>query len=108
VTYLRMNLDGVVLPTVNGVVSSPIIAITVLNDGTLYGVSPNGLVKVVTPPPQSNPFVWIAAIALASSIGVTGSLWIEEGRYKWLTLCSAVTASFVRKRRTTHEEVFVY
>ena len=105
VTYLRMNLDGVILPSVNGVVSAPIIAVTVLNDGTLYGVSPNGLVKVVTPSPQSNPFVWIAAIALASSIGVTGSLWIEEGRYKWFTLCSAVTTCFVRKRRTTHEEV---
>jgi len=104
VTYLRMNLDGVILPTVNGVVSSPIIAVTVLNDGTLYGVSVNGLVKVVTPSHQNNPFVWVAAIALASSIGVAGSIWIEEGRYKWLSLCSAVTMH-LRKRRTTHQEV---
>ena len=104
VTYLRMNLDGVILPTVNGVVSSPIIAVTVLNDGTLYGVSANGLVKVVTPSHQNNPFVWVAAIALASSIGVAGSIWIEEGRYKWLSLCSAVTMH-LRKRRTTHQEV---
>ena len=105
VTYLRMNLDGVVLPTIDGVVSSPIIAITVLNDGTLYGVSPNGLVKVVTPSHENNPFVWVAAIALASSIGVAGSLWIEEGRYRWLSFCSAVTTRLARKRRIAHEEV---
>jgi len=103
VTYLRMNFDGVILPTINGVVSSPIIAVTVLNDGTLYGVSPNGLVKVVTPSHQNNPFIWVAAIALASSIG--GSIWIEEGRYEWLSFCSAVTSHVIRKRRGTHEEV---
>ena len=105
VTYLRMNFDGVILPTVSGVVSSPIIAVTVLNDGTLYGVSPNGLVKVVTPSHQNNPFMWVAAIALASSIGVAGSIWVEEGRYKWLSLCSAVTTHLIRKRRATHEGV---
>jgi DNA-binding transcriptional ArsR family regulator len=105
VTYLRMNFDGVILPTVSGVVSSPIIAVTVLNDGTLYGVSPNGLVKVVTPSHQNNPFMWVAAIALASSIGVAGSIWVEEGRYKWLSLCSGVTTHLIRKRRATHEGV---
>ena len=103
VTYLQMNFDGVVLQTVNGVVSSPIIAVTVLNDGSLYGVSPDGLVRVVTPSRQNNPFVWIAAVALASCIGVAGSIWIEEGRYKWLSLCSTVTTHVNRK--TTHEGV---
>jgi DNA-binding transcriptional ArsR family regulator len=105
VTYLQMNFDGVILQTVNGVVSSPIIAVTVLNDGSLYGVSPDGLVRVVTPSHQNNPFVWVAAVALASCMGVAGSMWIEEGRYEWLSLCSAVTTHVNRKRRTTHEEV---
>ena len=105
VTYLRMNLDGVILQTVNGVVSSPIIAVTVLNDGTLYGVSPNGLVKVVTPSHKNNQFMWVAAVALASTFGIAGSIWFEEGRYKWLSLSSAVTTQVIRKRRVTHEEV---
>lgn len=100
VTYLRMNVDGDILPTVNGVVSGPIIAVTVLNDGIVYGVSPDGLVKVVTPSHQSNPFEWVAAVALVSGIGVAGSVWIEEGRYKWLSLCSAVTTHLIRKRPT--------
>ena len=104
VTYLQMNLDGVILQTGNGVVSAPIIGVTV-DGGTLYGVSPNGLVKVVTPSHQNNPFVWVAAIALASSIGVAGSIWIEEGRYKWLSLCSGLTTHLIRKRRATNERV---
>ena len=104
VTYLQMNLDGVILQTGNGVVSAPIIGVTV-DDGTLYGISTNGLVKVVTPSHQNNPFVWVAAIALASSIGVAGSIWIEEGRYKWLSLCSGLTTHLIRKRRATNERV---
>lgn len=105
VTYLRMNSNGDILPTVNGVVSGPIIAVTVLNDGILYGVSPDGLVKVVTPSHQNNPFEWIAAVALVSGIGVAGSVWIEEGRYKWLSLCSALTTHLIRKRPTTNAMV---
>lgn len=101
VTYLRMNSNGDILPTVNGVVSGPIIAVTVLNDGIVYGVSPDGLVKVVTPSHQNNPFEWIAAVALVGGIGVAGSVWIEEGRYKWLSLCSALTTHLIRKRPKT-------
>ena len=101
VTYLRMNSNGDILPTVNGVVSGPIIAVTVLNDGILYGVSPDGLVKVVTPSHQNNPFEWVAAVALVSGIGVAGSVGIEEGRYKWLSLCSVLTTRLIRKRPTT-------
>ena len=49
--------------------------------------------------------MWVAAIALASSIGVAGSIWIEEGRYKWLSLCSGLTTHLLGKRRATHERV---
>jgi len=49
--------------------------------------------------------VWVAAIALASSIGVAGSIWIEEGRYKWLSLCSGLMTHLLGKRRATHERV---
>jgi len=102
-----MNINGVIVQTGNAVFKIPIFGATILDDGSLYGVSPDGLVKVVTPSNQnSNPFEWVAAVALASSVGVAGSAWIEEGRYKWLSLCSAVaTASHIRKPNTTHEEV---
>jgi DNA-binding transcriptional ArsR family regulator len=62
-------------------------------------------VKVVTPSHQNNPFEWIAAVALVSGIGVAGSVWIEEGRYKWLSLCSALTTHLIRKRPTTNAMV---
>ncbi len=106
VSYIRMNIGGDIVQTGNGVVRVPLIAATILDDGSLYGVSQNGLVKVVTPSNQNNPLEWVAAIVLASSVGVAGSAWIEEGRYKWLSVCSAVSiASHARKRNTTGQEV---
>ncbi len=64
VTYLRMNLDGDVIQTGNAAFSAPIIGVTVLSDGSLYGVSPNGLVRVTTPTYQNNPLVLLAALAV--------------------------------------------
>lgn len=105
VTYLRMNLDGDVIQIGNAAFRSPIIGVTVLNDGSLYGVSPSGLVKVVTPSYQNSPLVLIAALALVSSVGFAGSVWIEEGRYKWLSFLSCITSRLVTKPSVTNQEV---
>ena len=77
VAYLRMNLDGDIEQTGNAAFSAPIIGVTVLSDGSLYGVSPNGLVKVTTPTYQYNPILLLAALAFVGGVGFAGSTWIS-------------------------------
>ena len=89
VTYLRMNFDGVIDQNGTDVFRAPIIAVTVLSDGVVYGVSPNGLVNVVTPSREQNDLILAPAIAIMSCVsvaGFAGSLLVEEGRYRWVAL----------------------
>jgi DNA-binding transcriptional ArsR family regulator len=105
VTYLRMNLNGVIVQTGSDMFRSPIIGVTVLNDGNLYGVSPDGLVNVVTPTQAQNNSVWVATVALMSCMGVAGSLWIEEGRYKWIAFCSRLASPSPKQSRAIGQDV---
>ena len=107
VTYLRMNFDGDIVQTGSGMFRSPIIGVTVLSDGNLYGVSTDGLVKVVTPPQAENNLVWVATVALMScvSVSVAGSLWIEEGRYKWVAFCSRIASPPPKQSSAIGQEI---
>jgi len=105
VTYLRLNFNGDIVQTGSDIFRSPIIGVTVLNDGDLYGVSPDGLVSVVTPPQAGNNLVWVATIAFMSCMGVASSLWIEEGRYKWAALCSRIALRSPKQSSAICQEV---
>jgi len=92
-TYVRMSVTGVIDQTGTGIFRNPIIGVAVLSDGMVYGVSPEGLVSVVTPTQPTNDFLAVAAIALMSCVGVAGfagSIGLEEGRYRWVTLYSRI------------------
>jgi len=107
VTYMRLNLNGSITQTGSDVFRSPIIGVTVLSDGNLYGVSPEGIVRTitVTPPHAKNNLMWVATIALVSCMGVAGSVWVEEGRYKWLSFLSSITVHLGTKSSVTNHEV---
>ena len=105
VTYLRMNLNGDIVQTGSGMFRSPIIGVTILSDGNLYGVSPDGLVKVVSPPQAESNLVWVATVALMSCMGVAGSLWIEEGRYEWVTFCSRIASHSPKQSSAIGQEI---
>ena len=107
VTYIRLNLNGAIIQTGSDVFRSPIIGVTVLSDGNLYGVSPEGIVRTITVTPHQakNNLMWVATIALVSCMGVAGSVWIEEGRYKWLSFLSSITAHLIMKPSVTNQEV---
>jgi DNA-binding transcriptional ArsR family regulator len=97
VAYLRMNLDGDIVQSGSGVFHAPIIGVTVLND-SVYGVSPDGLVTVVTPTTPSSDLS-LTAMALMSCIsvaGFAGSVLIEEGRYRWVAVYSRISKSSTR------------
>ena len=49
IAYMRMNIDGDIVETWNGVVREPVISMGVSEDGTVYAVSPTGLVRVAMP-----------------------------------------------------------
>jgi len=92
-TYVRMSVTGVIDQTGTGIFRNPIIGVAVLSDGMVYGVSPEGLVSVVTTTQPTNDFLAVAAIALMSCVGVAGfagSIGLEEGRYRWVTLYSRI------------------
>jgi len=98
-TYLRMNFDGVIDQNGTGMFRTPIIAVTVLSDGIVYGVSPEGLVKVVVPTQETGNGVTVATIAVMSCISIVGvgsSVLVEEGRYRWVALCSKAVKSTLR------------
>ena len=108
VTYLRMNSDGIIVQTGTGVVNEPILGVTVLSDGSVYGVSPEGLVKVVTPNEGQNGSVTIIAIALTSCMsvaGFSGSMLVEEGRYRWVELYSKIARSSTRQSSSASQKV---
>jgi DNA-binding transcriptional ArsR family regulator len=84
-----MNVTGVIDQSGTGVFRDPIIGVTVLNDGMVYGVSPDGLVSVVAPTTKQTDIFAVTAIALMGCVGVAGfagSVLLEEGRYRWVSL----------------------
>jgi DNA-binding transcriptional ArsR family regulator len=108
VTYLRMNSDGIIVQTGTGVFNQPILGVTVLSNGAVYGVSPDGLVRAVTPSkPQGSTSIFLV-VALMSSLsvaGFSGSILIEEGRYRWATLYSKAARSSQRLTPLTSQKV---
>jgi DNA-binding transcriptional ArsR family regulator len=86
ITYVRMNIDGDIIETWNGIVREPVISMTVSEDGTVYAVSPAGLVRVAMPS-QSYNLEWIAFV-FASCVGACGAFSTEESRYRTLSLFS--------------------
>jgi DNA-binding transcriptional ArsR family regulator len=110
VTYVRMNLDGNIIQTGTGVFQAPVIGVTVLSDGVVYGVSPDGLVKVAVPTkPQSNVLTVTALVIMScvSLAGFAGSVIVEEGRYRWGALYSRISsAPAARENPERHQEVF--
>ena len=92
-TYLRMSVTGMIDETGTGVFKNPILGVTVLSDGMVYGVSPDGLVSVVTPTEPQNTALAAITIALISCVGAAGfggSVLLEEGRYRWVAFCSKI------------------
>jgi DNA-binding transcriptional ArsR family regulator len=87
ITYVRMNVDGDIVQTWNGIVREPVMSMAVSDDGTVYAVSPAGLVRIAMP---SNDYggEWVAAFVFVSCVGTVGALSTEEGRYRLITLCS--------------------
>lgn len=106
-TYVRMTVTGVIDQTGSGVFKDPIIGVTVLSDGIVYGVSPDALVSVVTPTQPQNNVLAISAIALMSCVGVAGlagSVLLEEGRYRWVTLYSRITERPNKQSNSVNQE----
>jgi len=96
VTYLRMSIDGDITQTGSGIFEAPVVGVTVLNNGIVYGVSPDGLVKVANPNQQQSNGLPVAAMAFMSCLslaGFAGSLWVEEGRYRWASFFSKLKRS---------------
>jgi DNA-binding transcriptional ArsR family regulator len=92
--YVRMSITGEIDQTGTGIFKNPIIGVAVLSDGVVYGVSPDGLVSVVTPTLPQNNTPAISALALMSCVGVAsfaGSVLLEEGRYRWVALYSRIS-----------------
>ena len=101
VSYVRVSIDGDVLETGNGAVRASIIAVTVSSDGDIYGVSPSGLVAI-TPSTGNNISQLVDTVMLVSCIGVAGSIWPEESRYRIASLLSAVGS---HKPTSHHREI---
>ena len=93
ITCVRMNIDGDIVQTWNGIVREPVISMAVSNDGTVYAVSPAGLVRV-TIPAEAYSGEWIAAFIFASCVGTVGALSTEEGRYRLIALFSKHTLPY--------------
>jgi len=92
-TYVRMNVTGVIDQSGTGVFRDPIIGVTVLSDGMVYGVSPDGLVSVVAPTKEQTDIFAVSAIAVMGCVGVAGfagSVLLDEGRYRWISLYSRI------------------
>ena len=102
VSYVRVSIDGDVLETGNGAVRAPIIAVTVSSDGDIYGVSPSGLIAITAPSTENNSSQVVDAVMLVSCIGVAGSIWPEESRYRLASLLSAVGS---HKSTSHHREI---
>jgi DNA-binding transcriptional ArsR family regulator len=108
VTYLRMNLDGVVTQSGTTVFQTPIIAATVLSDGRVYGVTPDGLVRAGMPIQERKGSYLVTAVALMSCVslaGVAGSTIVEEGRYRWVSLYSRILRSAKPQASEIHESL---
>lgn len=106
-TYVRMSVTGVIDETGTGVFRDPILGVTVLSDGMVYGVSPDGLVSVVTPIHPQNEALAVGAIALMSCVGAAGfagSVLIEEGRYRWVTLYSRIGKPHNKRSNSISQE----
>ncbi|HUK29289.1 MAG TPA: ArsR family transcriptional regulator [Candidatus Acidoferrales bacterium] len=86
ITYVRMNIDGDIVETWNGVVRGSVLSMAVSNDGTVYATSPAGLVRV-TVPTNNYGNEWIGAFLFVSCLGVAGAISTEEGRYRFISLC---------------------
>jgi DNA-binding transcriptional ArsR family regulator len=99
-TYVRMSITGVIDQTGSGEFKDPILGVAVLNDGAVYGVSPDGLVSVVTPTEKQTTILPLTAIALmtcVSAAGFAGSLLLEESRYRWVTFYSRMSDRIFEK-----------
>jgi DNA-binding transcriptional ArsR family regulator len=107
-TYMRMNSDGIIVQTGTGEFRAPVIGVTVLSDGTVYGISAKGLVRLVRPTQEQHVIISISAIALMgcmSLAGFGGSVLIEEGRYRWVALYSMMTRSRAGRSRQASPEI---
>ena len=106
-TYVRMSVTGTVDEIGTGVFKDPIIGVAVLSDGMVYGVSPNGLVSVITPTEPRNDFLAVSAIALVSCFSIAGlasSMVLEEGRYRWTALYWRISTISGRPPDATKQE----
>jgi len=106
-TYVRMSITGTIDESGTGVFRNPIIGVAVLSDGLVYGVSPDGLVSVVTPIQKQNGAFVVSAIALMSCVCVAGfasSVAVEEGRYRWVTLYSRIAKAHSKRSGTAKQE----
>jgi len=109
VTYVRMNLDGDIIQTGMGVFQAPVIGVTVLSNGLVYGVSPEGLVNVATPTEEQNGVLPMAVVAIMSCVslaGFAGSILVEEGRYRWAALYSKISRTASTESRSDNQEIF--
>ena len=100
-TYVRMSVTGTIDESGSGTFRDPIIGVAVLSDGAVYGVSPDGLVSVVTPTQKRPTLFGVAAMALMGCIGIAGlagSVMVDEGRYHWGRVYSRFTREGSRKR----------
>ena len=106
-TYVRMNVTGVIDRSGTGVFTNPIIGVTVLNDGIVYGVSPDGLVSVVAPTKEQTDMFTVSAIALMGCVsvaGFAGSVVLEEGRYRWVSLYSRIAKRYNKGSSLINQE----
>ena len=106
-TYIRMSVTGVIDQTGSGVFRAQIWGVAVLNDGAVYGLSPNGLVGIVTPTKKQTSILSLTVISLMSCIsaaGFAGSLLLEEGRYRWVALYGRMIGRLNRKSTPLNQE----
>jgi DNA-binding transcriptional ArsR family regulator len=102
-----MSITGAIDQSGTGVFRDPIIGVTVLSDGVVYGVSPVGLVSVVTPIPKQTSAFALSAIALMSCVCVAGfasSVVVEEGRYRWVALYSRMAKARNKRSGSANQE----
>jgi len=107
-TYVRMSVTGVIDSIGSGEFRDPIIGVTVLNDGAVYGVSPDGLVSVVTPSQEQTNSFALSAIALVSCVsvaGFAGSVLLEEGRYRWAAVYGRIASKAVNAPDETDQRL---
>jgi DNA-binding transcriptional ArsR family regulator len=109
VSYFRLNLDGAIVQAGSGSFSVPIMGVTVLNDGAVYGVAPDRLVRAVSPvQKQQNNLLALGAIALMSCIGAAGfagSVVVEDWRYRWVALYSRIASRISKESPSARHRI---